>query len=84
MPPNSEILFNAVAIQFSRNARHNVGVKYRTGRLSQSITRALEEKQAFCVPTQKKTLLESHSIGLPIVHHGQQARLRLGSTVKKI
>lgn len=56
MPPNSGILFNPVAIQFSRNARHNVGVKYKTGRLSQSITRALEEKQAFRVPTQKKKI----------------------------
>ncbi len=51
MPPNSGTLFNPVAIQFSRNARHDVSVKYRAGRLSQSITSALEEMQSFHVPT---------------------------------
>lgn len=82
MPRKSGILFHPVAIQFSRNACHNVGVKYRTGRLSQSITSALEEMQAFLVPTQK-TVLESHSLGLPIVHHRQEAKLWLGTTVRQ-
>lgn len=36
---------------FSRNACHDVSVKYRTGGLSQSVTRALEERQSAHVPT---------------------------------
>lgn len=51
MPLNSGTLFKPVAIHFSRNACHDVSVKYRTGRLSQSITRALEKMQAAHVPT---------------------------------
>lgn len=48
MPQNRGTLFNPAAIHFLRNARHDVSVKYRTGRLSQSITRGLEEMQPMC------------------------------------
>lgn len=64
MPLNSATLFNPVAIRFSRNAGHDVSVRYRTGKLSQSINKD---------PGGNAVSLRTHSLvkNLPASQSGQ-------------